>query len=100
MTPNDTASGAYTFAVATLNGAEHRQRAGDREPPDRLPGNAEPGGELRGGQEVRLLHGGRFRLPGTRYEGRGQGPGDCFQQLTGTGSRASRSVGWGMGVVC
>ena len=30
-----------------------RQRPGDRQPPDRLPGDSQPLRELRGGQEVR-----------------------------------------------
>jgi hypothetical protein len=35
-----------------------RQRSADRQPPDCLPGDAQPGGELRSGQEVRFLRGG------------------------------------------
>ena len=50
--------------------------------PHCLPGDAEPLRELRGGQEVRgVLRFDRRREPRWRDERRGQGPGQCFQEL-------------------
>ena len=60
-----------------------RQRPGDGQPPYCLAGDAEPLRELRGGQEVRggVLGFDRRRGPRCRDEGRGQGPGQCLQEL-------------------
>src|SRR6185437_8146641 len=77
--PPRVAAGRFPGALAH-NGV--RQRPGDRQPPDRLPGDAQPPGELRGGQEIRGLL--RFRWWGPswcRDERRGQGSGQCLQQL-------------------
>jgi hypothetical protein len=77
--PPGVAAGRFPGALAH-NGV--RQRPGDRQPPDRLPGDAQPPGELRGGQEVRGLLRFRWRGPSwCRDERRGQGPGQCLQQL-------------------
>jgi hypothetical protein len=70
---------AITRSVMTAR----KQRAGDRQPPDRLPGDRQPPRQLRGGQEVRGLL--RFRWrgpPWRRDERRGQGPGHCLQKLS------------------
>ena len=79
--PPRVAAGRFAGAVAH-HGV--RQRPGDRQPPDRLPGDAQPPRELRGGQEVRRFLRFRFRWRGPswwRDERRGQGPGQCLQQL-------------------
>ena len=70
-----------------------RQRPGDRQPPDRLAGDAQPPRELRGGQEVcGVLRFGRRGPSRWRDERRGQGPGQCLQQLGR--DRAGSGVSW------
>ena len=77
--PPRVAAGSFTGAAA-YHGV--RQRPGDRQPPNCLPGDAQSLRELGGGQEVRDIF--RFDLRGAprwRDKCRGQGPGQCLQQL-------------------